>query len=281
MEYGLEILVGQASEGSQEALETLVARIQDQVFALALRMLGHPADAEDAAQEILIKVITHLTDFRGESAFSTWVYRIGVNHLLTTRRRRAELQEIGFDIWEEAIAQIGNEPWPETSSTPEQELLVEETRLSCLQGMLLCLEREVRAAYILGEIMETTSEEGALILGITPAAYRKRLSRGRARIREFMSKNCDLVNPGNPCSCSRQACSALRQGHLDPKDLSFVGRAAAAGSKTDLRHLLKSMDELGRVAALFRTVPEYKAPESFAGLVKQVLESERYRGFAQ
>src|SRR5690349_13671762 len=96
-ELTLETLVEQAKQGSKTALEAIIQGIQDQVYNLALRMLWHPADAEDATQEILIKVLTHLSQFRQESAFTTWVYRIATNYLLTTRQRRAELRQVTFE----------------------------------------------------------------------------------------------------------------------------------------------------------------------------------------
>ena len=106
MESTLENLVQQAKEGSREALESVVLGIQDRIYGLALRMLGYPADAEDAAQEILIKVVTRLDSFRQESAFSTWVYRIAANHLLTTRKRLAETgKEAGYE-YAEALKKI-------------------------------------------------------------------------------------------------------------------------------------------------------------------------------
>ena len=76
-----EMLVSRAVEGDQEALEQLLTEVQDLVFNLSLRMLGTIQDAEDASQEILIRVMNNLASFRGESAFSTWVFRIAVNHL--------------------------------------------------------------------------------------------------------------------------------------------------------------------------------------------------------
>jgi RNA polymerase sigma factor (sigma-70 family) len=87
MASNLEHHVSQAKNGNKRALETVVRRIQDKIYGLSLRMLGNPEDAEDETQEILIKIITHLSGFREESAFSSWVYRIACNHLLTTRSR--------------------------------------------------------------------------------------------------------------------------------------------------------------------------------------------------
>ena len=105
----LDQLVEQAREGNEEALEAVVRGIQDRIYNLSLRMLWHPSDAEDATQEILLKVITHLSQFRQESAFTTWVYQIATNHLLTTRRHRAESTPLTFafigDVLEGAEAE--------------------------------------------------------------------------------------------------------------------------------------------------------------------------------
>ena len=98
MTSNLENLVESAKKGNKDALEILLLKIKDRVFGLAVRMLGHPIDAEDATQEILIKIITHLSTFRQESAFTSWVYRIAANHLLTIRKRRVELSYSSFDV---------------------------------------------------------------------------------------------------------------------------------------------------------------------------------------
>src|ERR1700744_4355612 len=90
-------LVDRAKAGERDALDQLVRATKDLVFNLAVRMLGSPTDAEDATQEILIKIVTHLASFRGDSAFRTWAYRIPTNHLLTTRKRGAELRADSFE----------------------------------------------------------------------------------------------------------------------------------------------------------------------------------------
>ena len=74
-------LVQKATSGDKKSLESIVLGIQDLVFNLSLRMLGTFHDAEDATQDILLKVITHLSSFKGESSFSTWVFSIAANHL--------------------------------------------------------------------------------------------------------------------------------------------------------------------------------------------------------
>jgi RNA polymerase sigma factor (sigma-70 family) len=80
-----------------------VKSIQDRIYGLAIRMLYYLSDAEDATQEILIKIITHLDRFRGESRFMTWAYRIASNHLISTRKRRAERWGWTFEIYEQGV----------------------------------------------------------------------------------------------------------------------------------------------------------------------------------
>src|SRR5437016_10883236 len=79
-------LIRRAKEGERAPLEELVRRHQPWIYNIAVRMLAHPQDAEDATQEILIKALTRLSSFEGRSTFRTWLYRIVVNHVLNMKR---------------------------------------------------------------------------------------------------------------------------------------------------------------------------------------------------
>src|ERR671913_86788 len=218
----IETLVARAQEGDRAALEAVIDGVRDRIYNLALRMLWHPADAEDATQEILIRIITHLGSFRGESAFTTWIYRIASNYLLTARKRRAECEELTFERFAEQLDEGLASEVPGPATEVENQLLVEEVKLGCSQGMLLCLDRDHRLAYILGDVFGVTSQEAGEIVGISPVAFRKRLSRSRARLHGFMERTCGLVNPGNPCRCARRVDHAVRIGRVDPDQLLFA-----------------------------------------------------------
>src|SRR5207245_46709 len=116
-------LVREAAAGNRAAAQAVLEAIEDNVYRLALRMLGHPADAEDAAQEILVVVLTHLGSFRGESAFSTWVFRIAANHLARVRRGRRET--INFDTLDERL-RTGFREDEASAPDPETETLARE-----------------------------------------------------------------------------------------------------------------------------------------------------------
>ena len=274
-EPSLEKLVGLAKEGEKRALEELVRKIQDGIYRLALRMLFLPADAEDATQEILIKVITHLAEFKGESRFTTWVFRIAANHLLSTHKRRAEKWKYSFERCEQGIEEALSMSHLENAETLENNLILEEVKLACLQGVLLCLSREIRLAFILGVVFQVTSIEGSQILNIRPETFRQRLSRGRKQIQNFMIRKCSLVNPENPCACARLIPLELKIKSLDPKNLRFANHRCHARRSDSTAVRLQKLDELHRVAVLFRSHPDYAAPETFVESIKKLVESGR------
>src|SRR5262252_5727489 len=128
-----------AANGDKAATSAFLEGIKDDIYELALRMLGHPADAEDAAQEILVIVVTHLGSFRGESALSTWVWRIAANHLARVRRGRRETMT--FELLDERLSE-GLRPEPSRRPDPEASAMAAEIRLRCTEAMLLSLDRE-------------------------------------------------------------------------------------------------------------------------------------------
>jgi RNA polymerase sigma factor (sigma-70 family) len=273
-ETSFERLVDLAKQGQRNALEELVRRIQDRIYGLALRTLFLAADAEDATQEILIKIITHLDSFKGESRFTTWCFRVAANHLLSTHKRRAE-RWFSFERCEQAIEEALSISSKENFEISEYHLIVEEVRLACLQGMLLCLSREIRLVFILGVVFEVTSVEGSQILSITPEVFRQRLSRGRKQIQDFMTKKCSLVNPGNPCACAKLIPHEIKIKLLDPENLRFANHRCYARGNVSANSRLQELGELKRISVLFRSHPDYAAPETFVESIKKLVESRR------
>jgi RNA polymerase sigma factor (sigma-70 family) len=279
MESDFEMLVSMAKEGDKKALEDLVLKIQDKIYGLALRMLYHPSDAEDASQEILLKIVTHLGTFRGESSFSTWMYRVAANHLLTMRKRRAELRAVSFEDYGKSCDSKSAEDWRELESEPLQNLYVEEIRISCLQGLLLCLDREHRLAYLLADIFDVDGEQGAAVLEITPAAFRKRLSRARERIEGFLTKHCALINPNNPCKCERQVAAQLDTGRFDDKHMIFAKHPWRIRHEEGTLNRIKEMDELNQIAALYKRYPDFRASTVFIENLRDLVRSKKYEVF--
>src|SRR4030095_643367 len=191
-------LVAQIRGGSREALEMLLRRHQAWIYNLVQRMVYLPQDAEDITQEILIKVMTKLSTFAGRSSFRTWLYRIVVNHILNMKRSRAEEREWTFQRYAESLDSFPDADLPDSSaSSADAQLLVDEARIGCTSGMLLCLNREQRLIYILGEIFNVTDRVGAEILEISRENFRQKLTRARRDLHNFLHDKCGLVNEAN------------------------------------------------------------------------------------
>lgn len=266
----LDLLARLAKEGDRSALERLIESIRDDVYRLSMRMLWHPADAEDATQEIVIKLVTGLASFRGQASFRTWALTVSANHLRTARRRRAEAAAaVSFEAFGEDLAQGLDTPYD--GGGVDERLLEEEVKVGCTQAMLLCLDREHRLAYILGEVFELPSSQAAEVLGITAAAHRKRLSRARARVQAFMRGHCGLVDPANRCRCRRRIGRAVEAGRLDPARLLF----AAHARRRELEQPLTEMEGLNEAAAVMRSHPAYRAPEMSLSWISDLLRSGR------
>jgi RNA polymerase sigma factor (sigma-70 family) len=266
-----------ARSGDRKALEDLLHRHQEWIFNIALRMLYHPQDAEDATQEILVKILTRLSSFEGRSTFRTWLYRIVVNHLLNIRRSRVEDPAINFRMYGDELDRTPDLDLPDSEDTsPDTNLLVTEVMRACTTGMLLCLNREQRMAYILGGILGVSDTVAAEVLEITTENFRKRLARSRRDLRNFMNDKCGLVNQANPCRCAKKTRGFIQAGHVDPNNLLFdrkrlceVREAAPQAYQT-----IKTLD--GKCAEIYREHPFYKPPD-LAQMVRQLVESPTLR----
>lgn len=212
-------LVASAIEGRREALEELVNRHQPFVFNVALKMFASHSDAEDLTQEVFVKVITSLKTFRGGSSLRTWLYRITVNHFLKTRRRQRESAVPDFKAFFDRVAEV--EAGPPDASLGITDETVEELRLRCTSGMLMCLDRGQRIIFILGAMFAVPHEVAADILGITAGNYRVRLHRARRDLHSWMRSRCGLVNTDNPCRCRNKTSGYVKLGLVDPQRLVF------------------------------------------------------------
>jgi RNA polymerase sigma factor (sigma-70 family) len=246
----LDRLARRAAEGDRDALSELVREIQHPLYRLALRFLGNPDDAQDACQEILIRIVTRLGTFEGRSKFSTWAYTVAVRSLLRTRKRLYESAVQGAEQYAAAIdAGLGDtDP---TLEEVEYRLLSEEVRISCTYGMLLCLPRPQRAAYLLADVLGLTDGEGAEILDISREAFRQRVSRARRTIRFVIDNRCGLVDPANPCRCGRQIASGEAAGVIDRTRLPLA-RHPRQQARVWIEPVAKQLDTVAAIGDLYR-----------------------------
>jgi RNA polymerase sigma factor (sigma-70 family) len=246
----LDGLARRAAEGDRDALTELVREIQHPMYRLALRFLGDPDDAQDACQEILIRIMTRLGTFEGRSKFSTWAYTVAVRSLLRTRKRLYESAVQSAEEYAAALdAGIGDvDP---TLEEAEYRLLAEEVRISCTYGMLLCLPREQRAAYVLADVLGLTDAEGSEILDTSRDAFRQRVSRARRTLRVVIDNRCGLVDPANPCRCGRQIASGEAAGLIDRANLRLAQHARQE-VRVWIEPVAKQLDALDAIGELYR-----------------------------
>jgi RNA polymerase sigma factor (sigma-70 family) len=246
-------VIQKACAGNKAALEVIIAQISDSIYNLSLRMLLFREDAEDATQEILIKIITHLHSFKGESAFETWAYRVASNYLITLKSKNAESFKMSFDQYADMLDTGHSNVVLYTKNEGELKLLEEEVRISCTHGMLLCLNPLDRVVYILGDIIGIDSIEAAEILDIKADNFRKILSRSRQKIRDFMNRKCGLINAKNPCRCLKKIDFLIDRQLINPSNLQFANRERSLT-------LMAQITEIDKSLTIFRDTPNYKFP---------------------
>lgn len=248
-EPSLNDLALAAMDGDGRALTALVQRVQHPLYQYSLQFLGHPQDAQDATQEILVLLVTRLTTFEGRSKFLTWAYTVATRHLIRTKKRHVESSVRGAGPFAELLDR-GLAAHDFTADEAEYRMLCDEVRISCTYGMLLCLSREPRSAYLLGDVLGIPDTAGAEICQISPAAFRQRLSRARRTIRRVIDGRCGLVDPSNPCRCGRQIQAGLDLGHVDRVGAPLARHPRRPGDAEARRRLDRIADQIDTVVAI-------------------------------
>ena len=261
----LEDVARRAIDGDRDALDRLVRDLQGDVYGLALRMLWNREDAEDATQEILVRVVTRLAQFDFRSKLKTWVYRIAVNYILDVKKSPVERMHLNFERFAEDLAEGLSSDGP---TDAERSLLTEEVKIGCTLGMLQCLDRPHRLSYVLGEILDMPGPEAADTLEITPEVFRKRLQHARAAILSFTLAHCGLISDTAACACNRRVPEALRVGRINADSLDFAGTAS---SFQEARALVRRVDEARRVLEVHRTSHPRASSVDFARRLTRAL----------
>ncbi len=266
----MQALVDQATSGDKDALETLITGVQDMVFNLSLRMLGTFADAEDATQDILLKMITHLSSFRGDSAFTTWLFRIAANHLKNYKKHMFARYPLSFEYYGNDIENGEIENIPDLTQNVEKEILAEELKMSCTNVMLQCLDTESRCIFILGTMFKLDSRIAGDILEITPEAYRQRLSRIRRKMADFLGEYCGEYG-GGKCRCKDRVNYAIQSHRLNPLQPDYMSAAEIpVQTMIDVKNAMEEIDGLSQDFSFCKT---YRSSEHIKQLIRDFLDS--------
>lgn len=266
----LQALVDKATAGDKKALEMLVAGVQDLVFNLSLRMLGTFADAEDATQDILLKMITHLSSFRGDSSFTTWVFRIAANHLKNYKKHMFAHYPLSFEYYGDDIENGKIQVVPDLTQNVEKDILAEELKMSCTNVMLQCLDTESRCIFILGTMFKVDSRIAGDILEMTPEAYRQRLSRIRKRMADFLGQYCGEYGRGK-CRCKDRVNYAIQSHRINPLQLEYT--AATEIPIQTMLDVKNAMEDIDALSQDFSFCKSYRSPERTKHLIREFLDS--------
>lgn len=266
----LSALLEKATDGDKEALEAVILSVQDLVFNLSLRMLGTFSDAEDATQDILLKIITHLSSFRKESAFSTWVFRIAVNHLRNYKKHMFAQYPLSFEYYGNDIENGKTQDVPDLTQNVEKDILAEELKLACTNVMLQCLDTESRCIFVLGTMFQLDSRMAGEVLGLTPAAYRQRLSRIRKKMAAFLHDYCGEYGCGR-CKCRDRVNYAIQNHRINPAHLDYT--AAAEIPMQTMREVKNTMEEIDDLSQRFSFCRLYESPEKTKQFIQDFLDS--------
>ena len=247
-----------ALDGDRDALDRLVRMLQDDVYGLSLRMLWNREDAEDATQEILVRIVTRLSQFDFRSRLKTWVYRVAVNYILDVKKSPVERMRLTFERFAE---DLGDGLSSEGPAAAERSLLTEEVKVGCTLAMLQCLDRSHRLAYLLGETFDMPGPEAADVLAISPELFRKRLQHARAAIESFTRAYCGLASETAACACYRRVPAAVRAGRLRAEALDV---AAKPSSFQETRDLVRRVDGARRSLEVHRTSQPKSTSVDFA-----------------
>ena len=181
-------LIGLASQGDAAAFNSLMGMHERRMYAVALRMCGNAEDAQDCLQEAMLRVYRAISGFKGQSSFSTWLYRITMNTCLDELRKRKNRPSTSLD----GLVDAGWSP-VDAGETPERHTLRREVRQT-LQAMISELPEDMRAAVVLRDIQGYTYDEIAEMLDTNVGTIKSRISRGRERLREKISGKSELFD---------------------------------------------------------------------------------------
>ncbi|MBR2572686.1 MAG: sigma-70 family RNA polymerase sigma factor [Clostridia bacterium] len=181
-------LIRDAAKGDASAFERLMREHEGRMYAVALRMCGNREDAQDCLQEAMLRIFRALGSFKGQSTFSTWVYRVTMNACLDELRRRKVRTASSLDV-------LLDNGWAPTSEddTPEKYSIAADQR-RYLQKAIASLPEDMRAAIVLRDVQGFSYDEIARVLDANVGTIKSRISRGREKLREILLKQPELFD---------------------------------------------------------------------------------------
>lgn len=266
-----------ALNGNKESLSDLIKRHQKFIFNVALKMINNITDAEDVTQEILIKLVTNLAKYdSSKGKFRSWLYRVTFNHVLNIKKQKYEEVVTSSDVF---FNYIENSPTIELTESEEKDFqqVIEESKVACMAGMIMCLDREQRLIYVVGEIFEIDHNLASDIFQITTDNFRQKLSRARRDLYQWMNNKCGLVNKDNPCRCPKKTKGFIANGWVTTENLKWHSdyqHRIFELSTTKVDEVLLARDEV--YAKLYRAHP-FKNHDKSEKVLVEIMNNKTIR----
>jgi RNA polymerase sigma-70 factor, ECF subfamily len=182
--------VAAAQSGDREALESLLRRHHDRLWALCRRLTGNHADAEDALQDALIAIARGIRRYDGRAAFTTWSYRVATNACLDELRRRRRRPVAGVPETV-GVAASPDGAGGSVSAPPAAPAVEAVADRLDIDAALALLPPEFRAAVVLRDLCDLDYAEIGRVLGIPPGTVRSRIARGRSQLADLLGNPTD------------------------------------------------------------------------------------------
>lgn len=270
-------LISLALNGDKASLTNLIKEHQKYIFNVALKMINNLEDAEDITQEILVKLVTNLAKYDPtKGKFRTWLYRITFNHFLNLKKQSYEKVITSFDVFFDFIEGSAEINLTDNEEK-EMQLEIEESKVACMAGMLMCLDREQRLVYIVGEVFEIDHNIASEIFETSPDNFRQKLSRTRKDLHQWMHNRCGLVNKDNPCRCPKKTKGFIANGWVNPNNLKWHSNYTQRINELTeqkVEDTLLTIDDL--YTRLYKDHP-FKIPQKSDSIIQDIINNDNLR----
>lgn len=244
---------------------------RDMLYKLALGLTGNSHDAEEVTQETFLRAFRHYGDFRGQCAFSTWIYRIAINVANDYLRQRTKFpvhaltEDLGFDL-NEILDQ-------NPANNPETELLANQIRIKCLHSLTECLPPEQRKVFCLAITLGLPHKLVAEILECSVGSVKTALHRAKARWFGYMEDRCQLINKSGNCSCAQWVRFGLSQGWITPS-------ATVTSPQPNTLRTREEIGELKALRTLYRSTCQASADASYVRRIREGIKNREWALFS-
>ena len=244
---------------------------QAKVYRLALALAGNAHDAEEIAQEAFLRAFRFYQNFREESSFFTWIYRITINVSNDYLKYRTKLpinsltEDQGYSL--EEI--IDSNP----ANNPETELLALQARTKCLHAMTECLPAEQRKVFCLAITLGLPHKTVAEILDCSVGSVKTTLHRAKKRWLGYMENKCQLIKKSNPCNCKQFVRFGLKQG--------WISKGAPVSALPPI--VVRAKEDIGKMMTLrdfYQDLYPERADESLAQRIREGLKNKEWMIFS-